>query len=80
MAAGDASFHDGWIIHGAGHNDTDRSRVAMTVIYIEDGAVITAPDSPERAHDLATWLPGQQPGEFVGSTVNPLLGATPADS
>jgi ectoine hydroxylase-related dioxygenase (phytanoyl-CoA dioxygenase family) len=77
MAAGDASFHDGWIIHGAGHNDTDVARVAMTVIYVEDGAVITPPDSPERAHDLATWLPGQEPGETIGSPINPLLGAAP---
>jgi ectoine hydroxylase-related dioxygenase (phytanoyl-CoA dioxygenase family) len=80
MAAGDASFHDGWIIHGAGHNDTDSARVAMTVIYVEDGAVITPPDSPERAHDLATWLPGQEPGETISSPINPRLGAAPTDS
>jgi ectoine hydroxylase-related dioxygenase (phytanoyl-CoA dioxygenase family) len=80
MAAGDASFHDGWVIHGAGHNETDRPRMAMTVIYVQDGAVITPPDSPERAHDLATWLPGQQPGDTIGSPINPRLGPTPAVS
>ncbi len=77
MAAGDASFHDGWVIHGAGENLTDDPRVAMTIIYIEDGAVITPPDSPERAHDLATWLPGLQPGDTVDSPVNPRLGPVP---
>jgi ectoine hydroxylase-related dioxygenase (phytanoyl-CoA dioxygenase family) len=80
MAAGDASFHDGWVIHGAGPNATAHARVAMTVIYVEDGAVITPPDSPERAHDLATWLPGQEPGETIGSPINPRLGAAPTDS
>ena len=74
MAAGDASFHSGWVIHGAGRNTSDRQRTAMTVIYIEDGAVISEPDSPERRHDLATWLPGQRPGETVGSPINPRLG------
>ncbi len=78
MAAGDASFHDGWVVHGAGPNTTDRERVAMTVIYVEDGALITPPDSPERAHDLATWLPGQQPGDAIGSPINPRLGAIAA--
>lgn len=74
MAAGDASFHDGWIIHGAGGNVTDRHRVAMTVIYVEDGARVTEPDTGERRHDLATWLPGLAPGDLVDSPLNPRLG------
>jgi ectoine hydroxylase-related dioxygenase (phytanoyl-CoA dioxygenase family) len=73
MAAGDASFHSGWVIHGAGRNTSTRPRMAMTVIYVEDGAVISEPDSPERQHDLATWLPGQRPGDAVGSPINPRL-------
>lgn len=74
MAAGDASFHDGWVIHGAGGNVTDRHRVAMTVIYVEDGARVTEPDTGERRHDLATWLPGLVPGDVVDSPLNPRLG------
>ena len=74
MAAGDASFHDGWVIHGAGGNGTDRNRIAMTVIYVEDGAVVTEPDTDERRHDLATWLPGLAAGDPVDSALNPLLG------
>lgn len=74
MAAGDASFHDGWVIHGAGGNVTDRHRVAMTVIYVEDGARVTEPDTGERRHDLATWLPGLVPGDAVDSPLNPRLG------
>lgn len=75
MAAGDASFHDGWVVHGGGPNTTTVAREAMTVIYVEDGARITEPDSPERRLDLAVWLPGQQPGDVVDSPVNPRLAA-----
>lgn len=73
MAAGDASFHDGWVIHGAGPNVTDRPRAAMTVIYVEDGARVTEPDTGERRLDLAIWLPGLQPGDLVDSPLNPRL-------
>ena len=73
MAAGDASFHDGWVIHGAGPNLTDRPRAAMTVIYLEDGARVTEPDTGERRFDLAVWLPGLKPGDLVDSPVNPRL-------
>ena len=73
MAAGDASFHDGWVIHGAGPNLTDRPRAAMTVIYVEDGARVTEPDTGERRFDLAVWLPGLKPGDLVDSPVNPRL-------
>lgn len=75
MAAGDATFHDGWVVHGGGPNTTTVAREAMTVIYVEEGGRITEPDSPERRLDLAVWLPGQQPGDVVDSPVNPRLAA-----
>jgi ectoine hydroxylase-related dioxygenase (phytanoyl-CoA dioxygenase family) len=74
MHAGDASFHDGWVIHGTGPNTTQRHRIAMTVIYLQDGAVVTEADSPERRNDLATWLPGLAPGDLVDTPLNPRLG------
>jgi ectoine hydroxylase-related dioxygenase (phytanoyl-CoA dioxygenase family) len=75
MTAGDASFHDGWVVHGAPANHTNLDRRAMTVIYVEDGAHVSTPDSDERRHDLATWLPGCQPGDLVDSPLNPRLPA-----
>ena len=74
MAAGDASFHDGWVVHGAGPNTTRAARPAMTIIYVEDGARVTEPDSPERCNDLSVWLPGLNPGDLVDTPVNPRLG------
>jgi ectoine hydroxylase-related dioxygenase (phytanoyl-CoA dioxygenase family) len=74
MAAGDATFHDGWCIHGApGNSSADRTREVMTIIYIEDGVKITEPDSPSRAQDLATWFPGLKPGQLAASEINPLV-------
>lgn len=72
MKAGDATFHDGWCIHGApGNSSSDRMREVMTIIYFEDGAVITEPDSDSRRNDLASWFPGQKPGEPAASELNP---------
>lgn len=74
MAAGDASFHDGWVVHGGGPNTTDQPRPAMTIIYVEDGARVTEPDSPERCNDLSVWLPGLTTGDLVDTPFNPRLG------
>ena len=74
MKAGDATFHNGWCIHGApGNASTTTTREVMTIIYIEDGAVISQPDSPQRQNDLATWFPGLKPGDKAASEINPLV-------
>jgi len=74
MAAGDALFHDGWVIHGSPPNCTPRLRAVMTVLFVADGTPLTAPQYPAQQHALAEWTPGQQAGEAVGSALNPLLG------
>ena len=74
MRAGDATFHNGWTLHGApGNASPTDSREVMTVIYVQDGAVITEPDSPQRANDLAHCFPGLKPGDPAASPINPLL-------
>ncbi len=74
MKAGDATFHDGWTIHGApGNLSKTTTREVMTVIYIDADAVITHPDSPQRANDLATWFPGLHPGSPAASPLNPIV-------
>lgn len=74
MKAGDATFHNGWTIHGApGNISEDRLREVMTVIYIEDNAVITEPDHASRHNDLASWFPGLKPGDRAASAINPLV-------
>ncbi len=74
MAAGDATFHNGWTLHGApGNADLERTREVMTIIYLEDDATISVPDHANRENDLKRWFPGQKPGEKVASPLNPLL-------
>ncbi len=74
MRAGDATFHDGWTIHGAcGNSSPTKTREVMTIIYFEDGAMITPPDSPQRQSDLETWFPGCKPGDLAASELNPVV-------
>ena len=74
MKAGDATFHSGWTIHGAcGNASLTTTREVMTVIYFEDGAVISPPDSEQRENDLASWFPGLKAGDKAASELNPLV-------
>jgi ectoine hydroxylase-related dioxygenase (phytanoyl-CoA dioxygenase family) len=73
MRAGDASFHAGWTLHRALSNRSDTVREVMTVIWVADGVRVAEPANHHQASDLATWLPGQRPGDLVGSNLNPLL-------
>ena len=74
MRAGDATFHNGWTLHGApGNASADTTREVMTIIYIQDGAVITEPDHAARVNDLANWFPGLKAGDPAASALNPLL-------
>lgn len=73
MQAGDATFHAGWNLHCAPANKTARMREVMTMIYYEDGALVSEPDNANRQADLETWLPGCQAGEAAASPINPVL-------
>jgi len=73
LAAGDATFHAGWTLHGAPPNPTGTLRAVMTVIYFADGLRAVEPDGPFRAFDLRTWLPGVEPGQLAASEINPVL-------
>lgn len=73
MAAGDATFHSGWTLHGAPGNSSSRMREVMTIIYYPDGTLVGQADNDNRKADLATWLPGLKPGDIAASQLNPLL-------
>ena len=68
MTAGDATFHRGWTIHGAGTNRSSRMRSVMTVIYFADGARVTPPQSEYQQADCNAWLDGKLSGEIADVT------------
>lgn len=73
MAAGDATFHAGWVLHTAPGNTTDRRREVMTVIYHADGARVTEAQNPSQVTDIERWLPGLRAGDLAASELNPLV-------
>jgi ectoine hydroxylase-related dioxygenase (phytanoyl-CoA dioxygenase family) len=73
LAAGDATFHHGWILHAAPPNPTGHLRAVMTVIYYADGTKIVDPVPPYQQMDLQAWLPGCEPGGPAVSYRNPLV-------
>ena len=77
LRAGDATFHSGWTAHAAHANAGDRVREVMTIIFFADGTRILEPDNSFRAVDMQAFHPGQKPGEFAASPLNPLLYSAP---
>lgn len=79
MAAGDATFHSGWVLHGAPGNQSDRVREVMTIIYFADGARVSAPINSNQERDMTRWLPSLKPGDLAASPLNPLIHASVGD-
>ena len=73
LAAGDATFHAGWILHRAPPNPSPKHRPVMTMIYYADGARVTEPSDDVQRLDLALWLKGLRPGDLAASERNPVL-------
>jgi ectoine hydroxylase-related dioxygenase (phytanoyl-CoA dioxygenase family) len=73
MAAGDATFHYGWTLHGAPGNSSSKVREVMTIIWFADGTRVMQPDNANRERDLQRWLPGLKPGDLAASDLNPLV-------
>jgi hypothetical protein len=73
LAAGDATFHYGWTLHGAPGNSSPRTREVMTIIWFADGTRVGPLDNANRRRDRDRWLPGLQPGDLAASALNPLV-------
>ena len=73
MAAGDATFHYGWTLHGAPGNASTRNREVMTIIWYPDSTLVGPLDNDSRKRDRDRWLPGLQPGDPAASELNPLV-------
>jgi ectoine hydroxylase-related dioxygenase (phytanoyl-CoA dioxygenase family) len=73
LRAGDVTFHSGWTLHSAGPNPTDRMRPVMTVIYVAERTPVATPSNPYQEFDRRVWLDGTEPGEPIGSPLNPVV-------
>ena len=70
LKAGDATFHSGMTFHGAGSNNTDQMREAMTIIYIKDGVTFDASDVRNKTH---TSCIGLNHGDLINTKFTPIL-------
>ncbi len=73
MAAGDATFHASWTLHGAPANPTDQMRAAMTVIWFADGLRGIEPEHEWHQKDYDKWMPDVRPGQLAAGRLNPLV-------
>ena len=78
LRAGDALFHCGWTIHGAGPNRSDRKREAMVVAYYADGMRVGEITNPFKDHDRNRFLGGAEPGAPAVGPFNTLVYSRPA--
>ena len=73
MAAGDATFHAGWTVHGAPANRSDLPRDVMTIIYIDADMRVGEADNPGRVGDFNHFFPGLKVGDLADSHMTPVL-------
>ena len=70
---GEISFHNGWLFHRAGANQTSEMRCVMTVIYMDKDMRLAAPLNENQQNDWDTWCPGARVGEVIDTPLNPVL-------
>ena len=77
LRAGDATFHSGWLVHGATANRSlcGELRAAMVVTFYPDGTRVHRRFmNPSHAGDAATFLGGAQEGELAqNDATNPIV-------
>lgn len=73
MQAGDATFHAGWTLHTAPGNHSDKTREVMTIIFVEDNAMITEPKNKNQEADRLRWFKGLPVGSVAASEINPIV-------
>lgn len=70
LKAGDATFHSGLTFHGAGKNQTNEMRTAMTIIYLKDGVTFDSTDERNKTH---TSCIGLNNNDVINTKYTPIL-------
>ena len=73
LAAGDATFHAGYTVHGARSNPSGRTRYGVAAIYVPDGARVAEPADAAQELAIALHVPGKRAGDVIDTAVNPIL-------
>lgn len=72
MKAGDATFHNGWLLHGAPPNRTDRVREVMSVVFYPDGTRLCEPTNEYQRRAIQFGF-RKRPGEVASSPLHPVV-------
>lgn len=72
MAAGDATMHSGWVLHGALANRSPRMREAISITYYPDGTRLAEPNNEYQRRALALGFPGMSPGDPAAAAITPI--------
>ncbi|MGB0920713.1 MAG: phytanoyl-CoA dioxygenase family protein [Alphaproteobacteria bacterium] len=70
---GEVSFHAGWTYHRADPNQTDNTRGAFTIIYMDKDIRLKEAQHQNQMFDMAIWTPGLQAGDLAATPINPVL-------
>ncbi|MDX1500781.1 MAG: phytanoyl-CoA dioxygenase family protein [Thermoanaerobaculia bacterium] len=74
VMAGDATYHHGWVVHGAYANRSDRMREVVVVIYYPDGTRIVEPSNEFQKRAIRyMWGEAAKPGELAAGPTNPVV-------
>jgi ectoine hydroxylase-related dioxygenase (phytanoyl-CoA dioxygenase family) len=79
MRAGDATFHHGWCVHGAGANHSAVVREAMVVAYFRDGMRVGRANNPAKVRNLEHFLDNLPEGASAAGSTNTLVYAADID-
>lgn len=72
MRAGDASFHNGWLLHGAPANTTNLVREVMSVVFYPDGTRLCEPKNEYQRRAIELGF-RKSPGELAESPIHPVV-------
>jgi ectoine hydroxylase-related dioxygenase (phytanoyl-CoA dioxygenase family) len=72
MQAGDATFHNGWLLHGAPPNRTNRKREAIAIAYYPDGTRLCVPQNEYHRRAIELGFKAK-PEDLAVSPINPIV-------
>jgi hypothetical protein len=78
FGAGDATLHAGYALHASAANPSERTRYAVAVVYVPDGARVAEPADELQEQAIEMHIPNKRVGELIDTAANPVLWPTEA--